>query len=104
MNLNAMSPYDQALWDLYEGDRSSPLVVRREDGLESELQMQSFFRNPTEFSPIETKALDLCKGTVLDAGAGTGSHSLELQKRGHQVLAIDVAPHAVEIMKMRGVQ
>jgi 2-polyprenyl-3-methyl-5-hydroxy-6-metoxy-1,4-benzoquinol methylase len=104
MYLNAMNPYHLALWDLYQGDTSSPLLIRREDGLVSQLQMQRFLRGAKEFSELEVKALDLCKWKVLDAGAGTGSHALELQRRGHQVLAIDIAPHAVEIMKARGVQ
>ncbi len=50
---------------------------------------------------FEEAALELCRGRVLDAGAGTGVH--ELQKRGFEVRAIDVLPEAVAIMRGRGV-
>ena len=46
----------------------------------------------------------LCKGYVLDIGAGTGCHSLALQDRGTRVLAIDVSPQALEILSKRGVE
>jgi SAM-dependent methyltransferase len=103
MSVGAMSPYDLALWDTFQGDASVKVIVRRDDGLESEMPMAEFFRSFKEFSVIEVKALDLCKGKVLDAGAGAGNHSLELQKRGYDVWAIDIGPHAVDIMTARGV-
>ena len=47
----------------------------------------------------EEAALDLCRGRTLDVGAGAGCHSLILQERGLDVVAIDVAPEAVEVMR-----
>ena len=47
-------------------------------------------------------AMDRCLGHVLDAGAGTGLHSLFLLQRGHRITSIDISPHAVSIMKRRG--
>jgi len=66
--------------------------------------MQVFFRGPSEFSALEEAALDLCRGRVLDAGAGAGCHTLALQDRGLSVCAIDIAPEAVEVMRRRGVE
>lgn len=55
--------------------------------------------------PIEQKALDECKGEVLDVGCGAGSHSLYLQQhRNLKVKAIDTSEGAVEIARLRGLQ
>ena len=62
-----------------------------------------YFRTEKEFSPIEKRALALCQGKVLDIGAGVGPDSLELQRLGLEVLAIDISSHACEIMRKRGV-
>lgn len=57
----------------------------------------------SDIDPLERLALDLCRGRVLDVGAGAGLHSLELQRQGLEVTAIDVAEGCVEIMRDRGV-
>ena len=104
MSAEAMGPYGQALLDYFRGEPSATLVVHREDGHADNLPASVFFREPAGFSPIERAALDLCRGTVLDIGAGTGCHSLALQERGLRVLAIDVCPQALEILAGRGVE
>ncbi len=53
---------------------------------------------------LEAHALDLCRGRVLDLGAGAGVHALELQLRGFSVTAIDIVPECVTVMRRRGVQ
>jgi SAM-dependent methyltransferase len=68
------------------------------------IPVRRFFRDASEFTPIENAALDLCRGHVLDVGAGSGLHSLVLQEKGLPVTSIDISPHAVEIMKRRGVK
>jgi SAM-dependent methyltransferase len=62
-----------------------------------------FFRRPEQFSPIEKLALQNCRGSILDVGAGAGIHSLFLQAAGQTVAAIDISPQAVEVMRARGV-
>ena len=104
MDPSAMAPYGLALRDFFSGDRDATITIRRDDGSVSEMPVDIFFRQPSDLSPLEQAALALCRGHVLDVGAGTGCHSLTLQAQGFQVMAIDVLPHAVEIMRARGVR
>jgi len=101
---DAMAPYGQALLDYFNGDAKATVVVEREDGLRSDMPVGAFFREETKFSLIDQAALALCREHVLDVGAGAGCHSLVLQQRGHPVLAVDVSPAAVEIMRKRCVE
>ena len=104
MDAKAVEPYGLALLDFFGGDASAKVIVHRDDGEKGDLPVSIFFREPSGFSAIEQRALDLCRGRVLDAGAGAGCHSLDLQERGVSVCAIDISPQAVEIMRKRGVR
>ncbi len=66
--------------------------------------VEEFYRPDDQPLPeLEETALGLCRGRTLDFGAGAGRHALELQRRGFEVIAIDVAPEAVQVMAERGV-
>ncbi|MBQ9637393.1 MAG: class I SAM-dependent methyltransferase [Prevotella sp.] len=71
---------------------------------EDEIPLPTLFRSYDDMPKTEQKALDMAKGRVLDVGAGAGCHSLELQKRGLNVTAVDISPLSVEAMKERGVK
>lgn len=101
---DAWRPHGRALLDYLEGRRPAAVRVTGEDGEEELVDAAVFFRGPDEFSALEEAALDLCRGRVLDVGAGAGAHALALQCRGLEVVAIDVAPEAVEVMRRRGVR
>ena len=103
MDPNAMGPHGRALQDRFNGKEGVTIIAHREDGLRSDLPVGPFFRQPADFSSLEQAAMALCRGRVLDVGAGAGCHSLYLQEQGHDVLAVDIAPAAVEIMRKRGV-
>ena len=97
-------PHAHALRDYFAGARDATLTLYSDLGEQEEIPAALFFRTPEEFFPFERAALELCRGRVLDVGAGTGVHSLYLQERGHDVVAIDVMADAVEIMRERGVR
>jgi SAM-dependent methyltransferase len=97
-------PHGRALLDFYNGDAAAQVVTHADDGETEVVPIRVFFRGPSEFSALEEAALDLCRGRVLDAGAGAGCHSLALQEQGLPVCAIDIAPEAVEVMRRRGVK
>lgn len=104
MDPKSMKPYGLALLDYFNGDTSATLVSYRDDGDKEELPVSVFFRDPSNLLPTEQTALELCRGHVLDVGAGAGPHSLILQDRGLSVCAIDISPEACEVMQKRGVK
>jgi SAM-dependent methyltransferase len=104
MQVNSMELYGRSLHDFLNGDVSAKILVHRDDGYTGDLPVSVFFRTPEDFSPLEQAAMQLCRGDVLDVGAGAGCHSLALQERGIKVLAIDISRHAVDIMAKRGVK
>jgi SAM-dependent methyltransferase len=104
MYKNPWDPLGDALMDFHRGDKSATIIVISdlEDPLEE--PVGTFFREPDDFPPLEKTALGLCRGRVLDIGAGSGCHALALQEMGFDVVAIDVIPQAVDIMTERGVK
>jgi 2-polyprenyl-3-methyl-5-hydroxy-6-metoxy-1,4-benzoquinol methylase len=86
--------------DCFRGNTSAVLVCYQ-DGQRDDVPAAFWLRE--KIDPLESLALDLCRGTVLDVGAGAGPHALELQRRGFTPTAIDVSPECVSIMRERGV-
>jgi SAM-dependent methyltransferase len=103
MTTDHYDPHGQALLDYFNGDTSATIVIH-ELGKQKEVPLSLFFRGWDEFPSLERKAIEMCRGRVLDIGAGTGCHSLVLQERGLFVYAIDFLADCVEIMKKRGVK
>ncbi|CAN5918737.1 class I SAM-dependent methyltransferase [soil metagenome] len=97
-------PLGQALLDYHNGDHSVQVTVRSDIAEEDVLQVSYLFRSFSQLPEREVKALELCRGRVLDVGAGAGAHTLLLQERGFEVLAVDVSAGAGEVMKARGVR
>jgi SAM-dependent methyltransferase len=103
VDLEAWEPYQAAMWEYHRGRRDAVIVVY-DDFERDEAPISYFFRTPEQFPPLETRALDLCRGRVLDVGAGSGCHSLALQERGLEVTAIEILPDLLDILRERGVR
>lgn len=103
MDANATIPFGNALHAYFNGESDVEFMLRRDDGVESLIPVEYFFRTESKFSAIERTAIDHCSGHVLDIGAGTGVHSLALEAKGLHVTAIDINPQAADIMRQRGV-
>lgn len=99
-----MDIFGIALADFYKNGEASTLWLNNSYDEPEEMPIDIFFRGKDEMPELELRALQLCKGRVLDVGAGVGSHALLLQEMGINVTAIDISPDAVEIMKHRGVK
>ena len=99
-----MDIFGQALQDYYHGIKDSKLWLYNSYGHPEEMPVDVFFRNEDEMPELELLALSLCRGTVLDIGAGVGSHALILQGRGLNVTALEISGLACDIIKERGVK
>ena len=94
----------RAIADYYKTKKANKLRVFSPMFEEDEIPLSTLFRKYEEMPEIERKALDMANGKTLDVGAGSGCHSLVLQKKGIDVTAIDISPLSVETMKDRGVK
>ncbi len=98
-------PYGRALRAYHGGGGEALELAMRSDLGESDaIPVSVFFREPAEFFSFEREALRRCRGRVLDLGAGTGVHSLVLQDRGLEVVAVEIDPEACRVMRERAVR
>ena len=104
ISCEAMEPFGKGLSAFFEGRKDATILVRRDDGYVAPMPAGYFFRAESQFSRMEQLALNRCHGRVLDVGAGTGMLTLPLQRKGHEVAALDICPYAVSIMNQRGVR
>jgi len=104
MKLSALKPQALAIQDYWEGDENALLNMHSDDGEMMGVPASYYFRKYDKWPKIEQLAIDLCRGRVLDVGAGSGCHSLVLQERGFDVTAIDILPECVQVMRERGVE
>lgn len=104
MTASRYAPLGKAFLDYWGGDTRAAYTYERDDGFKEKHLVGDYFRSPGDFFSLEKKALDLCDGHVLEAGAGVGSHALFLQEHGFRVMANDIAHGAVEVMSARGIR
>ncbi len=99
------APLGRALVDYHRGDRRRHFIVHSDLWDDEPTPVEEFYRpDHLPISELELRALSLCRGRVLDLGAGAGRHALELQARGLEVTAVDVSSDAVAVMRERGVR
>jgi SAM-dependent methyltransferase len=99
-----MDVFGNALTDFYKKGKADILWLHNSYDEPEEMPVDIFFREFEEMPDIEHKAITLCYGTVLDIGAGVGSHALILQEAGADVTAIDISADAVRLMQQRGIK
>jgi SAM-dependent methyltransferase len=96
-------PMGAAIYDYYRNGNADVLRVFSSQFEEDEIPVEDLFREFEDMPELEKLALELAGGDILDVGAGSGCHSLALQKMGKRSVAIDISPLSVEVMKDRGV-
>jgi 2-polyprenyl-3-methyl-5-hydroxy-6-metoxy-1,4-benzoquinol methylase len=100
----AWHPLGQALLDYHNGEKAASITVRSSVEHDRHVPLEVFYKTTLRFPDLEKKALKECRGKVLDIGAGSGAHSLWLEKKGLHVTAMDISPEAVEVMQKRGLK
>ena len=101
--LPPFEPQGRALQAYQAGDVDAAVQVHCADGESEVVLAAEWFRAGEAFEDWERVALETCAGTVVDLGAGAGCHALELQRRGHAVLALDTDARSVDVQRTRGV-
>ncbi|MFN8187212.1 MAG: methyltransferase domain-containing protein [Gaiellales bacterium] len=94
--------YGQILLALLAG-REAHEIMERDDGLIYAGDPSDYLAPYRQWPAVEKRAMRFVRGRVLDVGCGGGRVSLHLQARGHDVVAIDESPLAVEVTRRRGV-
>ena len=99
--------FGAALLDTLAGQPGTH-IVERDDGFVDAMDGSVYFLEPGAWSnawpDADVDALDLVGGRILDVGAGAGRFSLALQSRGHEPVALDTSPGAVDVCRRRGVR
>jgi SAM-dependent methyltransferase len=98
--------YGRLLADAFAGSEEVVEIVERDDGFidASRFGPQLYLAPYRRWPPHERRAMRFVRGRVLDVGCGAGRVALHLQERGHEVVAIDVSPGAVEVARRRGLR
>ncbi len=104
MQTEAFRPHGAAMRAFHRGADDAVVVAYDDMGDRDEIPVSYFFRTESQFAPYERRALELCRGRVLDVGAGSGCLSLWLQDREFDVCGIDIDPDIAEVLRERGVK
>jgi SAM-dependent methyltransferase len=97
--------YGRLLLAYLEGDTGAKEIAERDDGfVNAGLGPAQYFEPFRRWPAHQRRAMRFVRGRVLDVGAGAGRVALHLQERGHDVVAIDISPLAVEVCRRRGVR
>lgn len=96
-------PMGRAVYDYHFNSINQPIIVHSADFDDDTIDPKYLFRTYKEMPALEKKALNLCKGTVLDVGACAGSHSLYLQEKGFDVTALEISALCCEVLKSRNI-
>ena len=96
--------FGKAILDFQTNNSPEDLVTETNISEADEMRVEYLFRDFKGMPKLEKKALQLSKGKILDVGCGAGSHSLYLQEKGFDVIAIDISPNAIKACELRGLK
>lgn len=101
---NIYDPIGEAIAAYFSGKKDTVVQVLSDITEEDVIPVEYLFRGFDKMPEMEQLALQVCRGNVLDIGAGAGSHALWLQEKGLPVTALEISGKAGKVMKARGVK
>lgn len=101
--LPSEDPISQAVFNFHFYNDDTSVYIHSEDFDPDEMSPAYFFRSYQQMPELEQKALSLAKGRILDVGACAGSHSLYLQQKGEQVIALERSALCCKVLHDRGI-
>lgn len=94
--------FGKAILDYQTNNSPQNLITETSISEEDEMSVAYLFRSFAEMPQLETTALKMAVGKILDVGCGAGSHSLYLQEeRNLNVTSIDISQNAIAACKLR---
>lgn len=94
-------PFGEAISDYFKYGSAPDLVVNSNYTENETIPVEYLFRSFDQMPKIEQKALQLCRGKILDVGAAAGCHSIILLEKGFDVTAVEVSPLVCEVLHAR---
>jgi SAM-dependent methyltransferase len=95
-------PLGAAINDFNHCQKTQNIIVKSDLCDDDVIPVAYLFRSYEMMPKIEQTAINMCEGSILDVGAGTGCHSLILKEKGMKVLSIDTSKGCVDHMNSKG--
>ncbi len=99
--MNTKDLFGKSIYDYWFDNQPEDLYTRTNLTDEEVLPVKYLFRSFEEMPLPEQQALLLAQGKILDVGAGSGTHSIWLQKHGKDVTALDFSEYGNKVLKDR---
>ena len=96
--------FGQILLDHLAHQKSVYYVVERDDGFINVDNSSGYFFNYEDWPKEEQYIIDQAISPTLDLGCGAGRHSLYLQNKGLDIIAMDLSYGALDVARQRGVK
>ncbi len=95
--------HGRLMYDFLKGEETFE-IIERDDGCFQALPASGYFSPYHKWPTRHKNAMKYVKGRVLDIGCGAGRHSLYFQRKGFNVLGIDISPYAIRTSRLRGLK
>ena len=96
--------FGRALLDWAHGGTTHEVLERVDGFAQLGAGPEVYLSDYKGWPAAERATLRLLRGRVLDVGCGAGRVTLELQRRGYDVVGLDTSPLAVRAARVRGVK